>query len=246
VTGLIQPQPAAVVFLDFDGTITVRDATDAILDAFADGAWLEIEKAWVTGQIGSRECLAAQIALVTARQEQVNALLDGIDVDPSFGSLLDMCAEEMVPVHIISDGFDYCIERILGRPDRNLRERLTGSHLVSSSLHSDDVRWRASFLHPQEPCAHGCATCKPAAMERLNPGGALTIFVGDGFSDRHAAKNADIVFAKDKLASFCEKASIPYAPFETLSAVATNIKRLVHADLPRPSQLRKVSLSHDR
>ena len=25
MTGLMQPQPAAVVFLDFDGTITVRD-----------------------------------------------------------------------------------------------------------------------------------------------------------------------------------------------------------------------------
>lgn len=228
------PEPGAVVFVDFDGTITVRDATDAILEAFADRAWLEIEAAWVTGRIGSRDCLAAQIALVTARQAQINDLLDGIEVDPGLRTLLEACATERVPVHIISDGFDYCIERILTRSDQNFRAQLKDSHIVSSSLHVEGVRWRAEFPHPPEPCPHGCATCKPAAMERLNASGALTVFVGDGFSDRHAAKCADVVFAKDKLASFCEEASIPYAPFDTLSTVATDIKRLLGGGLLLP------------
>ncbi|HWF84718.1 MAG TPA: hypothetical protein VG222_07735, partial [Vicinamibacterales bacterium] len=57
---------APTVFLDFDGTITVRDATDAILDAFADRRWLATEEAWKAGRIGSRECLASQMALVAA------------------------------------------------------------------------------------------------------------------------------------------------------------------------------------
>jgi 2-hydroxy-3-keto-5-methylthiopentenyl-1-phosphate phosphatase len=35
--------PGAVVFLDFDGTITLRDASDAILDAFADPEWGALE-----------------------------------------------------------------------------------------------------------------------------------------------------------------------------------------------------------
>jgi 2-hydroxy-3-keto-5-methylthiopentenyl-1-phosphate phosphatase len=233
--------PGAVVFLDFDGTITIRDATDAILDAFADGAWLEIEEAWVAGKIGSRECLAAQMALVTASQDQIHHLLDTIGVDPGLGILLEVCAAGRVPVHIITDGFDYCIDRILRRPDRNFRAELSGSHIVSSSLHHDGGRWRAAFLHPKDPCRHGCATCKPAAMERLNADGAVTVFVGDGFSDRHAAKCADIVFAKDKLASFCEETSIPYAPFDTLTTVALGIKQLLGAGLPLPPPSGKVS-----
>ena len=232
------PQPAAIVFLDFDGTITVRDATDAILETFADRAWLDIEAAWVDGRIGSRECLAAQMALVAARQEQVDHLLDAIDVDPGFASLLDVCHSERLPVHIISDGFDYCIARILKRPD--LRARLTDVQITSSSLSAEGVQWRASFAHPA-PCDHGCATCKPLAMERLNPHRTLTVFVGDGFSDRHAAKCADVVFAKDKLAVFCEEASIPYAPFDTLATVALELKRLLGARLTRAPQRRKVS-----
>src|SRR5438309_9814747 len=99
--------PGAVVVLDFDGTITLRDASDAILDAFADPAWLQIESAWLSGQIGSQECLAAQMALVTATRNEVDLLLDGIGVDPGFAMLLDACAAHALPVHIVSDGFDY-------------------------------------------------------------------------------------------------------------------------------------------
>jgi 2-hydroxy-3-keto-5-methylthiopentenyl-1-phosphate phosphatase len=224
--------PDAVVFLDFDGTITLRDATDAILDAFAHPEWLQIEDAWLSGQIGSRECLAAQMALVNATRDQVDRLLDDIGVDPGFAMLLGTCAARAAPVHIVSDGFDYCIGRILGRGGLHLRERLTGSHIVSSSLGPEGGGWRATFAHP--PCAHGCATCKPAAMERLNPTGAVTVFVGDGMSDRYAAACANVVFAKDKLAAFCDNASIPYTPYDTLAAVAEGIERLLGAGAPPP------------
>jgi 2-hydroxy-3-keto-5-methylthiopentenyl-1-phosphate phosphatase len=49
------------------------------------------------------------------------------------------------------------------------------------------------------------------------------------------------VFAKDKLAGFCEEASIPYAPFDTLSTVAMGIKRLLGDGLRLPPLPGKVS-----
>jgi 2-hydroxy-3-keto-5-methylthiopentenyl-1-phosphate phosphatase len=230
------PEPSTVVFLDFDGTVTLRDATDAILEAFADPAWLEIEDAWLSGRIGSRECLARQMALVSATRDQVDRLLDDIGVDPGLAMLLDTCASRAVPVHIVSDGFDYCIERILGRPDLNMLTSLTDSHIVSSRLRPDGRRWSATFEHPPTPCAHGCATCKPAAIDRLTVAGAVTVFVGDGMSDQYAAARADVVFAKDKLAAFCGEASIPYSPYDTLAAVAKGIVRLPGiGPLTRPS-----------
>jgi 2-hydroxy-3-keto-5-methylthiopentenyl-1-phosphate phosphatase len=231
------PGPAAIVFLDFDGTITDRDAIDAILDAFADPAWLQIEDAWTSGRIGSRECLAAQMGLVTASREQVDQLLDGIGVDPGFSMLLDVCAARAVPVHILSDGFDYCIRRILGHPDRNFSARLIGSHIVSSTVQPADGGWRAGFPHPLEPCAHGCATCKPLAMARLNRADAVSVFVGDGMSDRYAAACADVVFAKNKLAAYCDGASIACERYDTLATVATGIDRLLGAGQPLPRSL---------
>ena len=214
------------VFLDFDGTITRQDVTDAILEAFADPAWRAIEEQWQADRIGSRECLAAQIALVTATPAQVNRLLDGIDVDPGFTTVIDVCAARAAPVYIVSDGFDYCIDRILGRPALN-RAKGRLPRVISSRLRPDGGRWRAAFPHPRRPCPHGCATCKPAAMQRLRGADTIVVFAGDGLSDRHAAAAADIVFAKDALAVFCARAAIPYRPFDTLARVADDLHRML-------------------
>jgi len=226
-----------VLFLDFDGTITVRDATDAILEAFADPEWLRVEAEWVAGNIGSRECLTTQMALVDASREQIDGVLDAIAVDPGFVSLLDVCGRHRVPVHVLSDGFDYCIDRILARGAMGLAERLRRATIVSSRLRSDGSRWRASFPHPLEGCAHGCATCKPAAMASLAASDALTIFVGDGLSDRYAAASAGVVFAKDRLAAYCEETSIAYAPYATLDEVAQSVEHMIVSGVALPLSL---------
>jgi 2-hydroxy-3-keto-5-methylthiopentenyl-1-phosphate phosphatase len=224
-----------MVFLDFDGTITRRDATDAILEVYADARWLGIEEEWKTGRISSRECLTAQMALVRATQAEMDSLLDGIEIDPGFVPLLDTCSAHGVPVHIVSDGFDYCIERILLRPSLNLASHLQGVQVVSSHLEPIGDRWRVDFRSFEPACRHGCATCKPAAMDLLNTTGGRTIFVGDGLSDKYAAERADLVFAKDGLAAWCDRQAIPYASYNSLSTIARRLDRLLQSDNERVS-----------
>jgi 2,3-diketo-5-methylthio-1-phosphopentane phosphatase len=225
--------PSPTLFLDFDGTVTTRDATDAILEAYADREWLRVEDAWKAGRIGSRECLTAQMALVNARPEAIDALLDDIEIDPGFAPLVAWCSDRDVRVHIVSDGFDYCIRRILERPSLDLTRHLRRTCIVSSSLRCEGARWRASFTPADRSCVHGCATCKPAAIERLRVPGGLTVFAGDGLSDRYAAAVADLVFAKQQLASYCDDRSIPYTPFDTLDAVVRALESLVTSDAER-------------
>ena len=52
------------IVCDFDGTVTRTDAVDNILERFADPSWEAIEDEWLSGKIGSRECLGRQLALV--------------------------------------------------------------------------------------------------------------------------------------------------------------------------------------
>jgi 2-hydroxy-3-keto-5-methylthiopentenyl-1-phosphate phosphatase len=210
-----------VVFLDFDGTISQVDVVDAILDRFADPAWELIERDWKAGRIGSRACLAGQLALVRATQADLDALLDSVEIDPGFMPLLDACARSRIRSHIISDGFDYCIARILSRLPPSHQRLATEVSVRSSHLepHPPD-RWETAFRHMDSECEHGCATCKPAVMAALNPAGAPCIFVGDGLSDRYAAAAADVVFAKDKLAAYCTEQGIAFRRYETLVDVA--------------------------
>jgi 2-hydroxy-3-keto-5-methylthiopentenyl-1-phosphate phosphatase len=217
------PDPAQkpVVFLDFDGTISRVDVVDAILDRFADPEWLRVEQEWKAGRMGSRACLAAQIALVQASRTDVDDLLGSIGIDPGFVPLLNVCDTAGIRAHIISDGFDYCIARILAQLPAAQQNLLDAVTVCASHLEPDGVdRWQTAFRFMDEGCEHGCATCKPAVMAALNPSGAPAIFVGDGLSDRYAAAAADVVFAKDKLAAHCVEQGISFIRYETLADVA--------------------------
>ncbi len=230
-------QKPPVLFLDFDGTISERDAVDAMLEAFASEQWLAIEADWQSGRIGSRECLSAQMALVRATREEVNALLDSIKVDRGFATLLESCASHCVPVHIVSDGFDYCIRRILANVGPRIARAVANVPVWSSCLKLEGERWSVNFPYFAESCTHGCATCKPAIMEKLHRKGARSIFVGDGLSDRYAAESADLVFAKAKLETYCRAESIAHVAYDDLGKVAAYLESLLAADALGASEI---------
>jgi 2-hydroxy-3-keto-5-methylthiopentenyl-1-phosphate phosphatase len=215
----------AILFLDFDGTITQRDAVDAILETYADPEWLRFESEWREGRLGSRECLQAQMSLVRASRRQLDALLDEIEIDEGLISLLETCATHSIPAHIISDGFDYCIRRILLRASKRVHALLRGSRVCASRLEARGTMWLMEFPFFQQACAHGCATCKPAVMRLLNPTNVPALFVGDGLSDRYVVDSADLVFAKNALAAYCSENGIEYASFRNLNDVAARLHR---------------------
>lgn len=238
---MTEPQ-IPILFLDFDGTISRRDAVDAILETYADPRWLTFESEWRAGQIGSRDCLRAQLSLVRASRQQIDRLLDEIGIDEELVALLETCVARGVPVHIVSDGFDYCIRRILSHAGKRVAALLRGSHVCAAHLESRGHLWRTEFPFFHQTCGHGCATCKPAVMRLLNRTNAPAIFVGDGLSDRYAVESADIVFAKDGLAEYCGKQVLEYSPYRNLADVAACIDRwLVQGVLLRDETKERVS-----
>ena len=215
-------RPRAVLFLDFDGTITCRDVVDVILETYADPRWLEYEAAWRAGRMGSRDCLRAQMSLVRVTPQQLDSLLDSIAVDGGLVELFEVCAARKIPVHIISDGFDYGLNRILGRALNGHRSLI--SSVRASHLEVGRRPWRPEFPYFHESCTHGCATCKPGVMRLLNPMNAPAIFVGDGLSDRYAVESADLVFAKNELARYCRANSIAHVEYTNLVDIATHLQ----------------------
>jgi 2,3-diketo-5-methylthio-1-phosphopentane phosphatase len=231
--------PKAILFLDFDGTITRRDAVDVILEVYADPKWLELEAEWRAGRMGSRDCLQAQMGLVRASRQQLDSLLDEIEIDEGLTSLLELCAAHEIPAHIISDGFDYCIRRILLRASKRVHSLLRGARVCASRLEARGNQWRTSFPFFHQTCAHGCATCKPAVMRLLNPANAAAIFVGDGLSDQYAVESADLVFAKNGLAAYCSENSVEYTSFNDLGEVARHLDGWLIARVFREGEIQK-------
>jgi len=199
---------AAQLLLDFDGTITLQDTVDAILERFADPSWREVEREWTKGKIGSRECLARQVALIRATPEEINALVDTIEIDPGFGAFMSVCSELGYSVTIVSDGFQSNVARVLARANIQCASK------ASSLVYLGNRRWRLESPFAQRFCDEGNSTCK-CAVEAGYAG--PTILVGDGRSDFCVAEKTDFVLGKGTLAKRCEEEGIAHAPIANLS-----------------------------
>jgi 2-hydroxy-3-keto-5-methylthiopentenyl-1-phosphate phosphatase len=223
---MLPGEPLPIVFSDFDGTVSLVDVTDMILEQFAGPSWREVEKTWVRGEIGSEECLRQQMALVKATPKALDALIDAVPLDPDFSRFYLFTQEHRLPFYIVSDGFDYVIRRVLKRVGAN-GELRNGTHLFSSALRITKSGLQVSFPHSNAGCPHGCATCKAAVIARLRGGRRPVVFVGDGLSDRFAVEEADIVFAKHDLLNYCRQHGLAHIPFETFAEVQAEIAKLL-------------------
>jgi 2-hydroxy-3-keto-5-methylthiopentenyl-1-phosphate phosphatase len=193
------------VFVDFDGTIAPTDTTDLLLERFAAPEWREIEDEWKAGRIGSRECLVRQIDLVRATPAQMDEFVAGIDIDPGFQDLVEMCRGLGHSVTVVSDGLDRTVSAVLRR--HKLRLPYYANHL---EWRGED-RWRLTFPHARSDCRALSGNCKCQFTEPPTLG--LSILIGDGRSDFCIAGRADLVLAKSSLLKHCVSARLPHRAF---------------------------------
>ena len=213
------------VFVDFDGTISVGDTTDLILETFADASWRTIEADWVAGRIGSRECLARQIDLVRATPDTLDAFVRDATIDPHFAGFVALCGAYGLPVTVVSDGLDRIANAMLARA--GLRLPVVANHLEWLG----GRRWRLGFPHARADCRATAGHCKCATIAAETAG--LRVLVGDGRSDFCAAAGVDLVIAKGALAAHCTRSGIPFEPFTTFADASLILARWLDA-LGRP------------
>ena len=214
------------VFVDIDGTIATIDTTDRLLTQFADPAWLDIEKEWRAGAIGSRECMARQIDVIRATPGQLDAFINEIEIDPAFPAFVRFCRERGYETTVVSDGIDRTIERVLTRAGLNLPFR--ANHIEQAG--SD--RWRLSFPFSRETCPARAGHCKCGSLEGVPS--TVRIAVGDGRSDFCMAQKADLVLAKGVLAEHCSSVGLDHLPFGNFTeATALLAEWLETANGPR-------------
>jgi HAD superfamily phosphoserine phosphatase-like hydrolase len=204
----------ASVFLDFDGTISRADTGMHLLDRLVGDAWHEIEVLYTSGEIGSRECILRQWALLpTYDAEVLRAVVAEVPLDPSFGPLVAGLSGAGAEVTIVSDGFGFAAS--------------AAGESVGVAVQTSTVDWATGALafpyaDPTCPCAR-CGTCKQSTLRRAAAAGRTTIFVGDGTSDRMAAPLADLLYATGALAQWCDAQNLAYRPFSSLRDVADDL-----------------------
>lgn len=208
-------RPVSAVLVDFDGTACLHDVAEHLLIAFGDPAWPEYDEAVDRGEIGLREAISAQDAMLRAdRATLVAYALDHCPLDPTFAPFVAWLAGLDIPVVLVSDGFGFYIRPIL-----------EAAGLAELEVHTNEQRWSAAgrpagmdFVSAHPRCV-GCGTCKMQAVQRWQGSRGPVAFIGEGQTDRYGALYADLVFAKDALPGYCRADGVPFVAWDDFDDV---------------------------
>ncbi|CAM4201629.1 MtnX-like HAD-IB family phosphatase [Comamonas aquatilis] len=203
-------QPSGwMVQSDFDGTISVLDVTDTLLNRFGQPGWQELEDTWERGEIGSRECMKGQVALLDMSEAQLQTHLDTIEIDPHFVGFVAEATQLGIKVQVVSDGIDYAIRHVL------TRHGLAHLEVIANRLVQTDARsWRLESPFASAHCARASGNCKCERLAEQQAVHGRVLYIGDSTSDFCVSGKADLVLAKYKLIAHCQSHGIAYAPFE--------------------------------
>jgi 2,3-diketo-5-methylthio-1-phosphopentane phosphatase len=211
--------PIGAVLVDFDGTACLHDVAEHLLIEFGHPSWPAYDVAWERGEIGARDALSNQAAMLTAPlDEMLRFALDHCPVDPTFGPFVEWSRAQHIPVTVVSDGFGFYIGPLLEA------HAITDTEVITND-------WRNTVglgFRNGHPTCIGCGTCKKQAVERAQASHGRVAFVGEGPSDRFGARYADVTFAKvgGSLIERCDAEGIPYVPWTDFDDVRVGLDAL--------------------
>src|SRR4029077_3071422 len=158
------------LFLDFDGTISTRDVGIHLLERAGADGWWDLHEEYERGEIGSRECIYDQWALVEGDEAALRAVAAEVPLDAGFAPLVHDLRARGTEVTVVSDGFGFYVEEACA------------PHDVDVLTNAVDFATR-ELLFPHEdrccPCST-CGVCKQAPIKDAKYRGQTTVLVGDG------------------------------------------------------------------
>lgn len=209
-----------IVFIDFDGTLAQNDVGDMLFKIFGNGPECEmLVQQWLHGEISSRECMEREADTARLTREQLDAFCDTQALTPGFIEFAKFCRQRNWPLLVLSDGLDYYIQRVL------LRHELDLPVLANHLEFVPPDRIAVSFPYFAHSCGR-CGNCKGYHIRHLPKPGEKIVYIGDGYSDRCGAQEANLIFAKRDLAKWCEEKGMEYLQFEDFTQVLYLIKKL--------------------
>jgi 2,3-diketo-5-methylthio-1-phosphopentane phosphatase len=211
------------VFCDFDGTFAIQDVGATLARRHRGdrrpALWARLERGELTAWGYNLELLDG----LPLPEAELEAFLRSVELSPGARELVAWCETWGVPFRVLSDGFDYNLERL---------QVLNGVRFAyeANRLRYEAGAWRIEAAHPNPACDCGTGTCKRGRIEafRLEHPKARIVHIGNGrVSDLCAALAADVVLAKDSLAEELRGRGVPYEPFATLLDVLPVLERLL-------------------
>ena len=210
---------AAVLLVDFDGTIVDTDTAQIALDRFGDHDWMRIDEALERGEVSFEESLSREFVTLKAPPEAIiEEVRRQTSFRPNFDRLVDYCRNAQLPLTVVSGGLDFCIQHFLDRNDwlRFVKICAPISHFTGSGY---------TLMFP-EVTHYGSSSFKDGLVRYEKTKGFRVFFVGNGFGDLSAAKEATFVFAirGSRLAHLCREQHVQHEEVEDFQEVIDGLR----------------------
>jgi 2,3-diketo-5-methylthio-1-phosphopentane phosphatase len=193
-----------VVLCDFDGTITTVDTAEFVLNRFAWGDWQRFDRQFEKGEITIEECLSRQFSRVNASEKQIlEELKDVVIFRPNFRKLAECCTNKGIPLIIVSAGLDFVINHFL---KLNKCQHLVEVYAAKTAFSINSIRFTFPPLFDKSS-----TDFKHDIVRQYKNEGREVVYIGDGFADYDAARDADYSFVIEgsRLAKLFKSHGIP-------------------------------------
>lgn len=204
----------AVVFCDFDGTITMDEVIVAVWREFAPPGWECDVEEMLAGKKSLLEGVPGVFARIPSSRapEIIDFAKRTVRFRPGIDEMLRYCRDSSIEFTVTTGALDFFVEPVL-EPYRPLISRIIS---IPADLSGETIRAGTSMA------CETCALCKAKAMDSFE--GAFRIAIGDSITDEHGALAADLVFARDRLATIMRERGLPFHEFDSLLDVRDTLR----------------------
>ncbi|QDZ41171.1 HAD-IB family phosphatase [Euhalothece natronophila Z-M001] len=214
--------PEFAIFCDFDGTITGEDTFVGMLKAVAPHLCDQYLPDIYTQKLTLREGVKRIIESIPSRSySAMIEYVDEVPLRPGLSELVKFAIEHQIPFHVVSGGLKDMVKRVLST------QMIGNSPLIEkvASISAVDIDTRQEYLTPISDYEKGTElVAKVEVMKQYS--GKQNISIGDSVTDLNIALNADITFARDRLAKYLDKAGKFYYPWEDFFSVRDQLCEL--------------------
>lgn len=183
-----------VVFCDFDGTITRQDTLFHVFQTLIPHVAATVCPAIGRGEISLRHGLEQLIShLPTSAVGRISALISEQPLRPGFASFLEYLSARDIAFVVVSSGLRFAIEKRLA----SYRPLIHGIHALDVDLSGPFMRALIPHDDPEEAVRKADVLARYPASTR--------IVIGDSISDYRMARQADYLFARDRLFEFAAR-----------------------------------------
>jgi 2-hydroxy-3-keto-5-methylthiopentenyl-1-phosphate phosphatase len=211
-----------IVQCDFDGTITERDVSFLLLDAFAEGNWRQLLNEYREGKMPVGAFNSRAFAMIKADKQTLLDFIFGgneVKIRPGFKELLSYCSEKGIKFVIVSNGLDFYIKAVLKNIGADNIE------IFAARTRFSPKGIRVKYIAPNG--SEVLDSFKDAYTELFLSRGYQVVYVGNGISDFSPARRAHHIFATGDLLAHCRERNLECIPFDDLNDIVKGLKLLV-------------------